>query len=161
MSLPSNIEQRYVHKFEGRKSSYFERMLRIVIWKIHMAPPSHNSQHNTEIVIIASWGHLVEKLSCSDKHGHWKNWHWLLPPLDPRISSRYSRDPGLTHEQRRLSTSLIIDSNNTVTPSPTWQPRCCSAAWGRLTVKLGVPLVKVFLSSEGGSCAEPPSQLTT
>jgi hypothetical protein len=68
MSWPSNIEQRYVNEYDGRISSYFVQKMRVLV-RIDILQSSHNSQYNTELVIIAGGGHLTEKLSSSDKHG--------------------------------------------------------------------------------------------
>jgi hypothetical protein len=68
MSWPSNIEQRYAHEYDEKISSYFVYMMRVLV-RIDILYPSHNSQQNTELVIIAGGGHLTEKLSSRDKHG--------------------------------------------------------------------------------------------
>jgi hypothetical protein len=68
MSWPSNIEQRYVLEYDGMISSNIVQMMRVLV-RIDILQSSHNSQQNTELIIIAGGGHLTEKLSSSDKHG--------------------------------------------------------------------------------------------
>jgi hypothetical protein len=144
------------HEFDERISSYLVYMMRILV-RIDILYPSHNSQQNTELIIIAGGGHLTEKLSSWDKLGPWYNRYWLKPLVNRSLSSRFGSDPNMTHEQCRPSESAINDqicdrNNNTVTPSPTEQLRCWSGTRGYLTVTPGCPLVKVFQYSEGGSC---------
>jgi hypothetical protein len=65
MSWPSNIEQRYVHVYISIISIYFVQMMRVLVRK-DILHHSHYSQQNTELVIIASGGHLAENLSSSE-----------------------------------------------------------------------------------------------
>jgi hypothetical protein len=152
MSWPLHIDQRYVHEYDGRISSYFAQMMWVLV-SIDILHPSHNSQqtlnsssNQAEDIWPKSSQAVTSTAPKTTDTG--SSFWWIHQPRD-------SGDPDMSHEQRRPSESSIIDLNFWLQQQHCYtltygQTRCWSAARGRLTVTPGGPLVKVFQSSEGG-----------